>query len=508
MEVENEQKIDVEKSSDILNETSTTKSFKVFISYSWSSPSHEAWVVSLAERLMSDGVDVKLDKWDLKEGHDKFHFMESMVNSSEINRVLIILDKKYCDKANERSGGVGTETQIISPEIYSNVSQEKFIPIVRERDGDGNAYTPAYLTSRIYIDFSVDESFEVSYDQLLRGIYQRPSRVKPKLGSAPAYLFEDAPNSFRTSTILKSSETILSKYPERTNSIVRNFVDEFYTCLSEFQIEFKPKMLMIDAGKLICDCIHSATPLRNEFFDFFEILFKNNVTFDVDILIKFFEKLPRLENEPVKSNRVSVDGDQYKFINRELFLYIVALGLKYERYAFLKDILHSKYFFTTYHGYTEKPANFFKLHSHITSIDSYYRQTYSMNFISPMADFIIKRIPKGLSKNDLVIADYLCYFISELYPDLNSHDNWFPITYIYKDDKYFDILQRLISQRHFEKVKGLFNVQAISELKSLVLQYTDKMKKEKYRNHGFSNAFSTLYMVGELIDVDTLGSAI
>ncbi len=49
---------------------------KVFISYSWSSPQHEQWVLDLAERLSGDGVVVVLDKWDLKEGQDKHVFME------------------------------------------------------------------------------------------------------------------------------------------------------------------------------------------------------------------------------------------------------------------------------------------------------------------------------------------------------------------------------------------------------------------------------------------------
>ncbi|HXU28070.1 MAG TPA: toll/interleukin-1 receptor domain-containing protein [Bacteroidia bacterium] len=80
---------------------------KIFISYSWTTPTHEDWVINLAERLVSDGVDVTIDKWHLKEGHDKFAFMESMVKSSDINKVLIILDKKYSEKADARSGGVG-----------------------------------------------------------------------------------------------------------------------------------------------------------------------------------------------------------------------------------------------------------------------------------------------------------------------------------------------------------------------------------------------------------------
>ena len=45
-----------------------TENRKVFISYSWTTSKHQDWVISLAERLMSDGVNVIIDKWDLKAG--------------------------------------------------------------------------------------------------------------------------------------------------------------------------------------------------------------------------------------------------------------------------------------------------------------------------------------------------------------------------------------------------------------------------------------------------------
>jgi predicted alpha/beta hydrolase family esterase len=41
---------------------------KLFISYSWSNPEHEQWVLDLATQLRESEVDVILDKWDLKEG--------------------------------------------------------------------------------------------------------------------------------------------------------------------------------------------------------------------------------------------------------------------------------------------------------------------------------------------------------------------------------------------------------------------------------------------------------
>ena len=103
---------------------------KIFISYAWGSSD---LVLELAQRLVSHGVDVVLDKWDLKEGQDKYAFMERCVNDSEITKVLIICDKAYAQKANERTGGVGDETVIISSEIYGNTKQEKFIPIIAEK---------------------------------------------------------------------------------------------------------------------------------------------------------------------------------------------------------------------------------------------------------------------------------------------------------------------------------------------------------------------------------------
>jgi len=47
---------------------------RTFISYSWSSPEHEARVLQLATELEESGVDVILDKWDLREGADKYAY--------------------------------------------------------------------------------------------------------------------------------------------------------------------------------------------------------------------------------------------------------------------------------------------------------------------------------------------------------------------------------------------------------------------------------------------------
>jgi hypothetical protein len=477
---------------------------EVFISYCWSSPEHVTWVINLAQRLVSDGVAVVLDKWDLKEGQDLYHFMETMVKSEKINRVLIILDKKYYEKANERTGGVGTETQIISPEIYKDVSQEKFIPLLREKDSLGQPYTPSYLSSRYYVDFTDEDKLEESYEQLLRNIFERPTHVKPKLGTPPQYLFEEQPNHFKTTSLLKSSETVLFKSPQRANSLLREFTSEFFLLLKEYKIEFKSNLLL-EVGKQIHDTINSFTPLRNEFISFLQVYFRNDIQFDVDLLISLFEKLPSLEYDENRSTRTSVDGHQYKFINRELFLYTVALALKYQRFNFLRDLFYSKYFFKSPYRDKNEPSSFSKLDQPMNSMDIFYKQTFSKDFISTMVELIMSRIPDGFTKDDLILADYICYIVSELYPD--SQEHWFVRTYYYNEDLDFEITRRLISRRHFEKVKGIFNVETPDELKTIVLAYSEKMNKQNNRFRGYSNSWSRLHGVEELFELDKIATA-
>jgi hypothetical protein len=121
---------------------------KLFVSYSWTSPDHEAWVLQLASDLRESGIDVILDKWDLKEGHDAHAFMEKMVTDPEIKKVILICDKAYAEKTDGRAGGVGTEAQIISGKIYERQDQGKFVAVLKERDEHGRAYLPAYYQLR------------------------------------------------------------------------------------------------------------------------------------------------------------------------------------------------------------------------------------------------------------------------------------------------------------------------------------------------------------------------
>ncbi|OXS56936.1 hypothetical protein B1A99_18940 [Cohnella sp. CIP 111063] len=162
----------------------------VFISYSWTSQSHENWVTDLARRLRKDGVYAVIDKWRLKAGHDRFAFMEEMIGSEDIHKVLVICDKGYKDKANQRIGGVGVETQVITSSIYTKVRQEKFIPVLAERGEDGAEFIPTFMSSLIYIDLSNPSCYETGYKQLLYAIFETAEHEEPELGNIPEFILQ------------------------------------------------------------------------------------------------------------------------------------------------------------------------------------------------------------------------------------------------------------------------------------------------------------------------------
>lgn len=155
---------------------------RVFMSYSHDSDEHINWVVALATRLRSNGVDVCLDRWDVSLGGNLAHFMERAANSSY--QVIVVVSESYARKSNEREGGAGVEAQMLSARLYSKLDSDQIIPVLRN-NGAGEPLMPAFLGGRLWSDFRDEASAEEEYAQLLRKIHGVPVEVAPPLGSNP-----------------------------------------------------------------------------------------------------------------------------------------------------------------------------------------------------------------------------------------------------------------------------------------------------------------------------------
>ena len=151
---------------------------RAFISYSHDSPEHKAWVRDLGAQLLSKGVDVILDQWDIVAGDDIPMFMER--NLRDCDFVLLICTLQYVFKSNNGAGGVGYEKMIVSAELARQMDQRKFIPILRQQSTNN---VPTFLSSKKYVDLSSDSSFEAGVHELLQAIHRDELDIKPPLGT-------------------------------------------------------------------------------------------------------------------------------------------------------------------------------------------------------------------------------------------------------------------------------------------------------------------------------------
>jgi hypothetical protein len=156
----------------------------VFISYSWDDDEHKEWVLKLAKRLSSDGVEVILDRFYLKPGANLQYFVEN--NLEKAHRIIIIFTPNYKLKADKRTGGVGYEYSIMNVELYNNMTKnERFIPLLRK--GNMSESIPTFMQQFIHIDVTNDENVENSYKDLIREIYNEPEIKIPEIGSKPKF---------------------------------------------------------------------------------------------------------------------------------------------------------------------------------------------------------------------------------------------------------------------------------------------------------------------------------
>lgn len=460
---------------------------KIFISYSWGNSEQQEWVVNLATRLMNDTVDVVLDRWSLKDGHDIFSFMEEMVKSDEIFRVLIISNKKYSEKADSREGGVGTETQIITPSIYSKEKQEKFIPIVIERNENGEPFLPIYLKSRKYIDFSRIESFEDSYEELLRNILEVPSLPKPKIGNKPpSYITETTINLSETNNKLRTIENQLKKNNSISTKELNNFIDLFLDNLWNYEQRNSSNDFKL-YGEQLYNNLVSYKPLREDYIKFIDILSSYEIENTEDILIAFFENAP-IYNSPRDENESSWSDARFeifKIIFHELFIYTIAICLKNKNYTLVADLLHSKYYKKDKYRHKQDPENFVFLYRYHQNLENYSSQFF--NKITGFGDYIITNLSDTLKKEDVILADTLCYFVSYL-DKKNIYDTWFPNTYLYGERLNTNFFEKISSAKHFEKIKVLFNVNTKEELQEKLNSYSSNANDRiRYSRGGFNH---------------------
>ena len=456
---------------------------KIFISYSWHPEENKIRVQQLARRLMSDGVDVILDVWSLKDGQDKYVFMEKMVTDPDINKVLIICNKDYAEKADNRKGGVGTESTIMSDEIYSKAEQTKFLPIVFEKGDDGMIYKPHFLKSRIHIDMSSDDCYEMGYEQLLRDIFDKPLIKKPALGSMPAFLETD-----ETILLSTAKEQRLLKVKNEESSSFKDWVERYFEklidYLDQFKISFRGGNIK-DLVDQIEKSIDSMQMVNNDFINFLETV-STNEECKGEQFVDFFENLLQYYEDNnialATSNSVSyLVNDNYRFFNYELFLSFAAIILKHQRFDIIRDVVSADFCILSNRiGREVMPLNYVEFQKYNYTLDRFKKNLRNSNLISEAAT-LLKSKMDGKLFEEMVEADILLYYLSLVYVKTEElYDTWYPELSIYTSS--FTILPKLASSRYFEKTKILFGVDDKESFVTLIKGLKDNLQRDGYHH--------------------------
>lgn len=99
----------------------------VFISHTSPTESQKKWVKRFASTLEKNGITTILDLNNLPYGVRIPEFMEQALTISDYT--FVICTPEYKKKADDRSGGVGYETGIITGDVYENHNDRRYVTV-------------------------------------------------------------------------------------------------------------------------------------------------------------------------------------------------------------------------------------------------------------------------------------------------------------------------------------------------------------------------------------------
>ena len=472
---------------------------KVFISYAWGSQDYQMKVLALATALKGDGIDVVIDKWSVEAGNDMNSFMENSVRDSSITNVLILLDENYVVKADERQGGVGTETQIISQEVYNKVDQNKFIPVIFERNTEGKVCKPIYLKSCFHFDLSVEDNYDEQYKNLVRTLYGIDTYKVPELGNRPNWVDEQiiiSPKTLSKFDSLKEAipqeiktERFDNYLGEITNAIESILINKISSSTSEDYLKHydSTKYIRSDYLALLSKCLWVEN--HSEYIgDFFE---------------KTFNSIDK---------QSSLESEMAKIFLHELFIYTIAFLLKRKMYADIGYVLGRTYFRDTPRYGKEKGESYviFYTGSIHNSFDNAVKTIENKKYHSGTANYWITNIDESyISKSDFIAADLLCFNYAVYGKYYISEYKWFPLTYVYQNEYNNSISQlakQLVSKEKTLKFLPLFNHDTIE---SFVNQFNDietNMQTARYRDYRYSSCFESAPLLSSYIKCEEIAT--
>lgn len=465
---------------------------KVFISYAWGDNEYQDKVLSFARDLMRDGIEVIIDKWSLVEGNDLYSFMEQCVEDESITNVLMLLDPIYSEKANSRSGGVGMETQIISSEIYTKVTQDKFLPIVFKKGLEGEVNKPIYLKTVLHFDLSDIDTYNQEYKRLVKRLYGIDIIKKPELGNRPEWVDEETDTYITYENRLTFESFTRSSSEKDKNYKFTLMISNISNKILEHKVNEPLRDLSDDDYLFLFDELKE---IKNEYLELLKYipLVENGVKLVIDNL----ENIRR----QINLQNILINGVKKTFLH-ELFIYLIAVLYKNKLYDGLAYLLGKTYFVG------EKAESFNVFFYHNQRLDDAVNKRDDKNYFSGTACYWIDSIDINIcTKKEFIFADILCYFASLFVENYKRSWHWFPITYIYIDEtliNHFAI--QLESKEHLEEASKIFGYSKTEDFISKFYEIEKSFQDGTLEIISYPRSFESVPILSQYISSSQLGT--
>lgn len=453
----------------------------------------------LCTRLYSEcGIEVLIDKWSMEVGNDTYDFMERCVKDPSVNYVIMLLDKNYAEKADNRQGGVGTETQIISQVVYSNTVQSKFIPVVFERGPDEKIYKPAYLKSRLQFDLTKDNA-NTEFMRLVKHLYGEKTYPMPQTkGTKPDWVSQPeiipAVVSGSLFTIQNVSDDVLLKSEIiKTLNLVKESVFAIEPASEEeAKFEVEPQEYLNFFGTF--------RPYRDVF-----VKALDNIThkeYFTDVVADFFEEYRQMQDEYRGSDYQS---QARRALLHEMFIYTITLLWSVEEYSKIREMITRTYFLGG--KYRENKAakltDIVYAGGHINLIENAKKNVDNKNYYSGIAQHWSEHVMAGYSLDQVTFADLIIYNLSVL-EEPEDTQYWFPMLYVFglENPMFSRFAIRLKSAYQLKRFAGLIGDISTNGIYERIQKMVKHSAKDKYR---YNSSFDKAPLILDYVKADEIG---
>ena len=332
--------------------------------------------------------------------------------------------------------------------------------MIAERDEHGKPYVPTFYTSRKYVDLSTNDAYSENLEVLVRAIYGQPLHKKPPLGKKPAFLNETTGRALSSPLLYNRATNFLKEGKPQALSSMREYLKDTIGKFETYRISENKDLFFDDQ---VMESIELFLPHRNEVLQLIKTgLAYANAPDVCNEIHSFLEGVIKYTKRPegISSYKLT-DYDNFMFFAKELFLNIVAILIKEEKFIDLDRFLSKGFYFkdddyptTNLHDYSAFTRNCGSL--------EFRKQRLGLNRTSLEADLLKERsFSSPVSFDDLMQADFTLvvrskYLGIRYWPDT--------LAYLTYHARPFEKFARSASRSYFENFKTALGVSSKNDL--------------------------------------------